>query len=246
MDRCARWASAARLARLISHATVILSNKPISGQRGIVRFREDRFLVAVIGIVLDERDQLMLFRHSYRPFAPWRLPSGFLQDGETFAESITREIREETGLEIEVDRVLLGEPGRRPQSPSSSALLIDRLGTDGVKARTAQHTADSGDYQQAGQGVGCRIHPEDLSGRRGSNPRNLDFGKVALYQLSYSRMTSILGRRDSLPQLNCCAVRRRWQFTHRTSHLSISTRTLAHRRLTTMAVTAMTFFAGSR
>jgi len=80
-----------------------------------VRFREDRFLVAVIGIVLDERDQLMLFRHSYRPFAPWRLPSGFLQDGETFAESITREIREETGLEIEVDRVLLGEPGRRPR-----------------------------------------------------------------------------------------------------------------------------------
>jgi len=80
-----------------------------------VGLSEDRFLVGVMGIVLNERDQLMLFRHSYRPFAPWGLPSGFLQDGETFAESIRREIREETGLEVEVDHVLLVEPGSRPR-----------------------------------------------------------------------------------------------------------------------------------
>ena len=88
---------------------------PASVKRGIVGLSEDRFLVGVMGIVLNERDQLMLFRHSYRPFAPWGLPSGFLQDGETFAESIRREIREETGLEVEVDHVLLVEPGSRPR-----------------------------------------------------------------------------------------------------------------------------------
>src|SRR5438309_270655 len=85
---------------------------PSRVKKQIVLLREDRFLVAVIGVVLDGEGRLMLFRHSYRPFAPWGMPSGLLHEGETFAEAIAREVFEETGLQISVTRPLLIEPGR--------------------------------------------------------------------------------------------------------------------------------------
>lgn len=72
----------------------------------ITRFREQSFFIGVIGIVLDDENRLMLFRHTYRPFAPWGLPSGWLKRGESLEQSIIREINEETGLSVVFDRVL--------------------------------------------------------------------------------------------------------------------------------------------
>jgi len=44
--------------------------------------------------VLDEEGRVLLFRHTYRPFAPWGFPSGRLKPNESPAEAIEREVRE--------------------------------------------------------------------------------------------------------------------------------------------------------
>lgn len=58
---------------------------------------------------------MLLFKHTYRPFAPWGLPSGSLKPNESPAGAIEREIREETGLVVEVVEVLEVRTSARPQ-----------------------------------------------------------------------------------------------------------------------------------
>lgn len=64
----------------------------------------------MVGVLLNERDEILLFHHTYRGsrFA-WGLPSGWLDPGEDPARCIVREIGEETGLEVRVRRPLLVE-----------------------------------------------------------------------------------------------------------------------------------------
>ena len=84
-------------------------------KRLFVRFAGATFLVGVLGIVLDDEGRVLLFRHTYRPFAPWGVPSGLLKPNESPAQAIEREVREETGLAIEVVEVLALRTGARPQ-----------------------------------------------------------------------------------------------------------------------------------
>lgn len=65
-----------------------------------VRFAHPKFLVGVIAYIVNERDEVLLFRHTYRRRNEWSLPSGYLETGESPAQGIAREVREESGLEI--------------------------------------------------------------------------------------------------------------------------------------------------
>jgi hypothetical protein len=49
----------------------------------LMQTREARFLVGVLAVVTDDRGRILLFRHTYRPFAPWGLPSGVLKADES-------------------------------------------------------------------------------------------------------------------------------------------------------------------
>lgn len=59
-----------------------------------------KFLVGVGAIAFNERGEVLLCRHTYRPRLPWGLPGGWLEHGEDLERAIEREIREETGLTV--------------------------------------------------------------------------------------------------------------------------------------------------
>jgi 8-oxo-dGTP diphosphatase len=59
-------------------------------------------LVAV-GAVIVHEGRVLLVRRGKEPMkGRWTLPGGMLEVGETLVEGVAREVREETGLEVEV------------------------------------------------------------------------------------------------------------------------------------------------
>jgi 8-oxo-dGTP diphosphatase len=69
---------------------------------------EAQFWIGVHGIV-THNDRILVLRRApsvtYKP-SHWDLPGGHLANGETFEQCLIREIAEETGLTIELGRLL--------------------------------------------------------------------------------------------------------------------------------------------
>jgi len=61
--------------------------------------------VRVVVILLRERE-LLLMKHRRLGLSYWVLPGGAVQEGETVADCARREIREETGLQIELGKLV--------------------------------------------------------------------------------------------------------------------------------------------
>lgn len=66
-----------------------------------------KFRVAVAAVILDNEGRLLLCEHSYRGYYPWGIPGGDLKVGEKPEDGVRREVREETGYEVEVVRPLV-------------------------------------------------------------------------------------------------------------------------------------------
>lgn len=78
---------------------------PVRWQRRLMTATHDRFLVGVTGLGIDPSGRVLLARHRFG--APqWRFLGGFLHPRERVADALAREIREETGLVIEVGPIL--------------------------------------------------------------------------------------------------------------------------------------------
>lgn len=72
---------------------------------------------------------LVLVRRGRPPFeGRWALPGGFVEVGETVEEACAREVREETGLDVEVVRLLgvYSDPKRDPRGHVVSAVFVVR------------------------------------------------------------------------------------------------------------------------
>ena len=80
----------------------------------------ERPVVGVGGVVIRDGRALLVRRGSEPLKGQWSIPGGTLELGETIAEGVVRELREETGLEVRVvdlievfERIFPGEG--RPQ-----------------------------------------------------------------------------------------------------------------------------------
>jgi len=78
---------------------------PKGVQLWVMRLWENQFLVGVTGIIFDDKKEILLFKHVYRSHA-WSLPGGYMKAGEHPREALEREIKEESGLVVSVDRSL--------------------------------------------------------------------------------------------------------------------------------------------
>ncbi|MGH9588561.1 MAG: NUDIX hydrolase [Acidobacteriaceae bacterium] len=87
----------------------------------VVRGREypERPIVGVGAVIIHE-DRVLLVRRGHAPLkGEWSVPGGALEVGETLADGVTREVLEETGLEVEplamvdvLDRIARDDAGR--------------------------------------------------------------------------------------------------------------------------------------
>jgi mutator protein MutT len=58
-------------------------------------------------VIMDDKGRLLLIKRGHEPGAGlWSLPGGRIEPGETDAEALVREMREETGLEVQVGRLI--------------------------------------------------------------------------------------------------------------------------------------------
>lgn len=74
-------------------------------QLRIMRIFQDQFLVAVTGVIFNEKNEVLLFKHTYRSNA-WGLPAGYMKAGEHPQEALEREIEEESGFIISIEERL--------------------------------------------------------------------------------------------------------------------------------------------
>ena len=80
-------------------------------------------IVAVGGIAIDDRERVLLIQRGRPPAAGiWSVPGGRVELGETLHQACKRELREETGLEVEVgpivevvERITTEARGREPR-----------------------------------------------------------------------------------------------------------------------------------
>lgn len=70
-------------------------------RRAGVWFVQPRFAVTAGVVVVDERGRVLLLHHVLRRGSGWGIPGGFIKSGEQPSDAIRRELREETGLELD-------------------------------------------------------------------------------------------------------------------------------------------------
>lgn len=69
-------------------------------------FFHSKFIIGVSVIAVDSDRRVLLLQHRFWKDKSWGLPSGYAVPGETLEETVRREVREETGLDVEVHQML--------------------------------------------------------------------------------------------------------------------------------------------
>ena len=85
---------------------------PVRWQRRFMTAAHQRFLVGVAGLGVDPQGRILLARHRFGG-PQWRFLGGFIRRGERVEDALAREVREETGLAIEVGPILEAGTGFR-------------------------------------------------------------------------------------------------------------------------------------
>ena len=63
-----------------------------------------QFTIGIFGLIFDEQDRILLCHR--RDYDLWNLPGGGLEGGETPWNGLIREVKEETGLDVEIENLV--------------------------------------------------------------------------------------------------------------------------------------------
>ena len=118
-------------------------NMPKGVQLFFMRFFQNQFLVGVTAIIFNEKNEVLLFRHTYRQHS-WSLPGGYMKSGEHPSEALEREIKEESGFVVSVDKSFKTRTDR-----TSSRLDLCYLGVFiGGEFKKSDEVSDYGFFSQ--------------------------------------------------------------------------------------------------
>jgi 8-oxo-dGTP diphosphatase len=99
----------------------------------------------MVDVIIPSERGVVLIRRGTEPFeGRWALPGGFVEAGETVEEAAYREAAEETGLAVEVARLVgvYSDPERDPRGHNVSVAFLARvLSGDLVAATDASEVA---------------------------------------------------------------------------------------------------------
>ena len=93
----------------------------------------------MVDVVIPSERGVVLIRRASEPFeGQWALPGGFVEVGETVEEAAAREAAEETGLAVEVARLIgvYSEPERDPRGHNVSVAFLVRVLSGELAAAT--------------------------------------------------------------------------------------------------------------
>jgi 8-oxo-dGTP diphosphatase len=79
--------------------------------------------LTVDAIILNEKKEVLLIKRKNEPFKDfWALPGGFVEYGERTEEAVVREVKEETGLDVEIIKLhnVYSDPERDPRGHTIS------------------------------------------------------------------------------------------------------------------------------
>jgi len=71
----------------------------------LMRFANDQFLIGVTGVIFNEKNEVLILKHTYRR-VEWSLPGGYLKANEHPKVGLAREIKEETNFEVNVAKII--------------------------------------------------------------------------------------------------------------------------------------------
>lgn len=111
--------------------SAVLQRSPLLGMLAhrVWRVFQARYTAGAVGVIFNDQGQLLILKHVYRPQLLWGLPGGYVSRREDPADTVVRELLEETGLTIEVVSPLLVEHGLIANHLDLAYLC--RLGHDG-------------------------------------------------------------------------------------------------------------------
>ena len=90
-------------------------------------------------VVPSEEGDILLIRRASDPYeGQWALPGGFVEVGETLEDAAAREAEEETGLSVEIVRLVgvYSDPDRDPRGHNVSCAYLARVREGEPKAAT--------------------------------------------------------------------------------------------------------------
>jgi len=95
--------------------------------------------LTVDAIIKMNDDKLVLVRRKNPPYKGWwALPGGIVEYGETVEKAVKREVKEETGLEVEIEKIVnvYSDPNRDPRGHFISICFLCRKVGGVLKAAT--------------------------------------------------------------------------------------------------------------